>query len=80
MFKSKLSIDCLGYITQYDLLLVFIVCEKLHNPSNGSVNITGYITGDTATYQCDFGYELIGDSILTCQLYGWSESPPICEG
>ena len=41
--------------------------------------ITGISVGDTATYTCDEGYELIGSMNVTCTDSGtWSDEPPIC--
>ena len=33
---------------------------------NGMVTFTGNLVGDTATYTCNMGFELIGDSTTTC--------------
>ena len=57
-----------------------IVCDALPNPANGGVFARRGI-GDTATYYCDYGYDLIGDSTVTCQSNGtWLGLPPTCEG
>ena len=57
------------------------VCDVLSDPANGSVSTTGLGVGDTATYFCDYGYELIGDDTVTCQSSGsWSGPPPTCRG
>ena len=43
------------------------------------VSLTGTSIGDTATYTCDDGYELVGVQVLNCQSNGmWDNSPPIC--
>ena len=56
------------------------MCDTLSNPVNGGVT-TGRAVFDTATYYCDYGYDLIGDGTVNCQLSGkWSGSPPICRG
>ena len=57
-------------------------CGTLTNPPNGQVTYTGRtIFGQTATYSCDTGYTLVGDSNHTCQATGvWSGSEPICQG
>ena len=61
--------------------LYFIVCDALSNPVNGHVRNTMTGVGDSATYYCDYGYDLIGDVTVRCQLNGnWSGSPPTCEG
>ena len=58
-----------------------VVCDALSNPVNGRVNTTGTGVGDTATYFCDYGYNLIGNDTVTCQSSGnWTGPPPICRG
>ena len=43
------------------------------------VTMTGNSAGDTATYTCDDGYELIGSTTVTCMDDGtWSDEPPMC--
>ena len=65
-------------------LLVFLStavdCGTLPNPVNGQVSTTGTTLGQTATYSCNTGYNLIGGSTRTCQATGaWSGSPPTCQ-
>ena len=57
-------------------------CGSLTDPANGQVNQTaGTTLGQTATYSCDTHYNLVGDSIRTCQATGqWSGSAPTCQG
>ena len=57
-------------------------CGALPDPSDGQVNDTaGTIFGQTATYSCNAGYNLMGNSTRTCQATGvWSGSAPTCEG
>ena len=56
-------------------------CGTLPNPTNGQVNTTGTTLGQTATYSCNPGYNLVGGSTRTCQATGaWSGSPPTCQG
>ena len=56
-------------------------CGSLTGPANGSVNHTaGTTIGQTATYSCNTGYSLVGNSTLTCQAAGnWSGRAPTCE-
>ena len=66
-----------------DIFLILIVdCGSLTDPDNGSVDHTaGTTVGQTATYSCNTGYNLVGDSTRTCQATGnWSGSAPTCEG
>ena len=57
-------------------------CANLTDPANGSVNHTsGTTLGQTATYSCITGYNLVGDSTRTCQAEGnWSGNAPTCAG
>ena len=59
-----------------------MVCGTLTNPANGQVSHTAGTTfGQTATYSCDTGYNLVGDNTRTCQDTGvWSGSTPGCQG
>ena len=63
------------------ILLTAVDCGNLTDPANGSVNHTAGTTfGQNATYSCDTGYNLVGDSTRTCNATGnWSESEPTCE-
>ena len=55
-------------------------CGVLPNPTNGQISHpNGTTVGQTATYSCDTGYNLVGDSIRMCQATGvWSRSEPTC--
>ena len=62
--------------------LTAVDCGSLTDPANGQVDHTaGTSLGQTATYSCDTGYDLVGDSTRTCQATGeWSQSAPTCQG
>ena len=64
------------------LILTAVDCGNLTHPANGSVNHTAGTTfGQTATYSCNTGYSLVGNSTRTCQASGnWSGSAPTCQG
>ena len=64
------------------ILILTVDCGSLTDPANGSVNHTAGTTfGQTATYSCNTGYNLVGDSTRTCQAEGsWSGSAPTCQG
>ena len=50
------------------LLFAAVNCGTLTNPANGQVShTTGATFGQTVTYSCDTGYNLVGDSNRTCQ-------------
>ncbi|CAI8017312.1 Sushi, von Willebrand factor type A, EGF and pentraxin domain-containing protein 1 [Geodia barretti] len=58
-----------------------VVCPNLTEPGNGGVVLSGVSLGDTATFTCTNGYELVGDSVLYCLSGGtWDNSPPVCQG
>ena len=43
------------------------------------VNVTGTSVGDTATYTCNDGFELVGAMTVTCESDGeWSDDPLLC--
>ena len=64
------------------LILAVVDCGNLTDPANGQVNhSSGTTFGQTATYSCNTGYKLVGDSTHTCQATGnWSGSAPTCDG
>ena len=65
-----------------DFVMTAVDCGTLTNPVNGQVSHPGGTTfGQTATYSCNTGYNLVGDSTRTCQATRvWSGSAPICQG
>ena len=64
------------------LSLTVVDCGSLTDPANGQVNHTvGTTLGQTATYSCNTGYNLVGNSTRTCQAEGnWTGSAAICQG
>ena len=60
--------------------MAVVDCGTLNAPANGQVSHTAGTTfGQTATYSCDTGYKLEGDSTRMCQATEvWSGSAPIC--
>ena len=55
-------------------------CGTLNTPTNGQVSHPdGTTFRQTATYSCNTGYNLVGDSTHMCQADGiWSGSEPTC--
>ena len=44
------------------------------------VVMAGNSVGNTATYSCNSGFDLVGAQTVTCQAdRTWSDSPPTCE-
>ena len=63
----------------FQIYTVVSGCPTLDDPVNGMVSVTGTATGDTATYTCIAGFELIGTETVTCMSDGtWSDEPPMC--
>ena len=42
------------------------MCSDPAGIMNGMVTVTGNSAGDTATYACNSGFELIGNPTMTC--------------
>ena len=66
------------------ILRTSVLCSPLTNPTNeiiscspGDGGVPSY--GDTCSFTCNTGYELIGSSTRTCQSDGsWSGSDVAC--
>ena len=60
------------------------LCFELTAPTNGGVTSTGISIGDTATYTCDVGFELVGTATATCTAAvdgnsaGYTPAAPTC--
>ncbi|XP_064386974.1 sushi, von Willebrand factor type A, EGF and pentraxin domain-containing protein 1-like [Halichondria panicea] len=62
-----------------------ILCSDLPSLINGMItysaggSINSRLVGSTATYSCDNGYRLVGETMRTCGSGGsWTESAPVC--
>ena len=54
-------------------------CGPLSPPDNGNVDVPITIIGSVATYSCDSGFFISGNSQRICQMDGlWSGSAPTC--
>ena len=55
-------------------------CGALTDPADGQVSHTAGTTfRQTATYTCNKGFNLVGDSTRMCQAAKWSGSEPTCQ-
>ena len=55
-------------------------CVYLDRPEYGKVELEGTHVRARATYSCDYGYKLVGDSVRRCQYNGyWSGKEPVCK-
>ena len=74
-----------GHLIQYYLYtvapLVSSTCLSLPPPTNGGISYSDQSRSDgtVATYTCNTGYTLNGDSTRACGSGVWSGSAPICQ-
>ena len=75
------------YFLSVDIRFLFVYflsalgCKVLRDPLNGKVTISSTKTGGTAEYECNRGFQLLGDSTLICKSNGrWKGVVPVCEG
>lgn len=55
------------------------MCPTLPTPNNGDVRVSGVEVGGIATYSCDVGFRLVGNSTRVCQdSVTWSGEAPVC--
>ena len=80
--RGKSGNDILLFQENNFLLVCSAMCSSPSSPSNGRVTSTGNSVGDTATYTCNTGFELIGSRVATCRQAGnsasFSPAPPVC--
>ena len=71
-----------------------ITCEELSPPDNGEISVVpgpnslSYGLRSVATYSCESGYWLVGQTTITCEdinggtvtVGAWSGTPPHCQG
>ena len=76
-----------GYAYRREIYMILLIstvvdCGSLTDPAGGQVDHTSGTTfGQTATYSCNIGYNLVENSTRTCQAIGnWSGSAPTCVG
>ena len=80
----RFQIMHLDYLNDGYLFIALLVidCAMLMPPSNGRLDINPSTTapgGFMATYFCDEGYDLVGNSSRVCQVDGsWTGSDPNC--
>ena len=67
----------------FTTLYIFAVvdCGSIGDPENGEVTFSETTFGSLATYECDEGFELVGEATRTCEATGeWSGEEPVCDG
>ena len=69
----------MNIIIMFIILHVELSCETLQDPANGRVQVSGDIPGAVASYTCNPGFSLVGQSRRTCQRDGsFSGQAPTC--
>ena len=59
---------------------IVVDCGGLPAPMDGTVKLTGTHFGDKASYFCNPGFILEGDSTRECETSGeWSGAEPVCK-
>ncbi|XP_068719046.1 sushi, von Willebrand factor type A, EGF and pentraxin domain-containing protein 1-like [Montipora capricornis] len=53
-------------------------CPEPSEPSNGKLIGLQRKNGDTVRYECNVGYNLVGQSFVICQNNAWSAATPSC--
>lgn len=54
-------------------------CGDPGTPLYGYQEGSGFLNGDVLRFECQFGFELIGEKMITCQNNNqWSANIPIC--
>ncbi|XP_051920530.1 CUB and sushi domain-containing protein 3-like isoform X1 [Hippocampus zosterae] len=80
-FETDFYITKSGFAIDFSSSLA-TACRDPGIPMNGSRNGEGREPGDSVTFSCDPGYELQGESRITCiqveNRYYWKPSPPSC--
>ena len=65
-------------------LMFTVICRNLTKPVNGTVTYSDPTIprdeGSTATYSCNTGNILVGNSERTCLVSGWNGHDPQCKG
>ena len=69
--------ESIFYTNLYNVIVV--MCERLLDIANGRVVLSGLTVGSLASYTCNTGFNLVGNSARTCQSNGfWSGVEPFC--
>ena len=72
---------CLSIIKITFAPYAVVDCGELDDPDNGQVSLDETTFESIATYTCDPGFILTGNTVRICQENGnWSDSEPTCDG
>lgn len=69
------------YIYFFKLFFAAIQCEQPQNPLNGRAIYDSVSYNSLISYECNYGYMLIGDSVRRCERNKmWTGTEPTCKG
>ncbi|XP_052796583.1 sushi, von Willebrand factor type A, EGF and pentraxin domain-containing protein 1-like isoform X2 [Mya arenaria] len=55
-------------------------CGQLHDPEHGTVYLTGTFYLSDATFECEKGYQIVGEASAICGNLGlWQPESPVCQ-
>ena len=65
----------------FSLTFTAVDCGRIGAPDDGEITLSQTTFGSEATYECDEGFELVGNVTRTCEANGeWSGEEPACNG
>ncbi|XP_060793702.1 complement receptor type 1 [Neoarius graeffei] len=80
MVRGPSTIHCRnGRWTDLEMICEKKKCGSAGEIENGRYHYTGASFGDTATANCNVGYQLVGVGVRHCSANGWDGRVPVCE-
>ena len=64
----------------YFLQIAGVNCGPPPIVLNSKTTVYGHSYKDNVTYDCNEGFELIGNAAIFCQVFGHWTIPPFCQG
>jgi len=64
----------------YMFFFCLAYCTKIRDPPYGRKFGTGSSHGRVVSFECNIGFELVGNRALRCIHGRWNSSVPVCKG